>query len=454
MYKLFLAWRYLTRRILTVLAMLALGLSFWALTIAPSVMNGFQAEFHKRIRGTLSDLTLTSGRPFEMPERPEIQRALERVPSVKAVAPYLENPALDKHLNKIDYCFLRGVDPEREARVARFADYLLSERELYEELEEPDRQTDPELKAQMQEVARSLPPEPDLPTIYRRLNEGHEDYPGLPTCLVGIYYLRNLSLRVGDTILLTTASDKGQVAEDREFLIVGAFRTGISEKDRRVIITGLRTLQDFVGVPGRVTGYSMALTDYALAQETEEEVRKRIQLGEIDLFGLDRFYLLTWEEHNENLLRAVGMEKLLIRLMMFIVVLMASVAVLFVMFIIVQTKVREFGILRALGGTPPGVLLLFVGQGMIIAMVGALMGLGAGILTSNYINEIADLLHAWTGWHPFPPDIYYLDRIPTRIDQGENLVNFAVTLGFGALAGLVPGISAAFRPPLRALRHD
>jgi len=118
-YELFLTWRYLTRRPLSLVAVICLGISVAVLVVAPSIMNGFQTEFHKRIRGTLSDLTFASARPFGLPEDAELEAALGELPHVEAVAPYLENPALDKHLRKIDYCFLRGVEPRKEARASR-----------------------------------------------------------------------------------------------------------------------------------------------------------------------------------------------------------------------------------------------------------------------------------------------------------------------------------------------
>jgi lipoprotein-releasing system permease protein len=219
-------------------------------------------------------------------------------------------------------------------------------------------------------------------------------------------------------------------------------------------MTGLRTLQDFVGMPGRLSGYSMALDDYQQAWATKAALRTRIHEGEVDL-PLERgFYVRTWEEHNENLLKAVAMEKALIRMMTFLIVLAAIATIFLTLFMAVHTKVREFGILRALGGTPPGVLGLFVGQGVWIAVTGMAAGLGLGVLFATWINEIAAWQQRYTGWHPFPPDVYYLDKIPTRIDVGENLQNFLITLLFGALAALFPGLLAAFRPPLRALRHE
>src|SRR5262245_34146250 len=103
MYKLFLSVRYLTRRPLSIVAVLALSGAVTALVVAPSVMNGFQEEFHKKIRGTLSDMTIASSVPFALTDDPRTTSAIAAIPGVTAVAPFIENPALDKHFpRKID----------------------------------------------------------------------------------------------------------------------------------------------------------------------------------------------------------------------------------------------------------------------------------------------------------------------------------------------------------------
>jgi len=106
------------------------------------------------------------------------------------------------------------------------------------------------------------------------------------------------------------------------------------------------------------------------------------------------------------------------------------------------------------GGTRAGVLSLFVGQGLAIALIGMAVGLGLGILSSLYINEAADKIYQLTGWHPFPPDVYYLERIPTRIDAMENVVNLGVTLALGSVMAIIPGVLAALKPPLKSIRYE
>lgn len=456
MYKLFLSVRYLTRRPLSLVAIIALSFSVWALVIAPSVMNGFQTEFHKRVRGTLSDVTFFGGRPFDIDDDPKVEAALAALPGVKAVAPYIENPALDRHLRRIDYCFVRGVDPAREEQVTSFGDYLLSERAIFLAKNDYDRRSAEE-KADLERIADryGIPTEPDKATLYRMLVEGDPEDPGTPTCLVGIYYMIAWGLEVGDPIKLTTARETGEVNQDQTFKVIGAFRTGFSEADRRQIITSIDSLQRFVGVEGKISGYSIRVNDYTRAKETREALERALERGDLGP-DLMRKPLLaqTWDERNRTLLQAVAMEKLLIRIITFLIVVAATASIFLVLFMAVHTKVRELGILRAVGGTRGGVLSLFVGQGFAIALTGMAVGLGLGVLSSIYINEAADAIHRWTGWHPFPPEVYYLDRIPTRIDVQENIVNFAVVLTLGSVAALIPGLLAAFRPPLKSIRYE
>ncbi|RMG18398.1 MAG: ABC transporter permease [Planctomycetota bacterium] len=454
MYKLFLTFRYLTRRPLSLVAMLVLSVAIAVLVVAPSIMAGFQQEFRKRLRGALSDLSIESAKPLSFPEDPKIERYLASLPGVAAVAPFVENPALDKNLHKIDYCFLRGIDPRREEAVSDFKGYFLSDRELFAEMNDLRKVSDPEERAALEEQLELLPDEPDLERIYRELEEGSDLAPGLPTLVCGLYYLKAKDLQVGDTVRLTTASDEGEVNEDRKFVIVGAFSSGRYEYDRRLLVMSVRSLQELIGIPGKLSGYSLRLVDYEKADLTKAALSKDIRAGIAPLPRGIGYFVKTWEERNENLLKAVRMEELLIWLMTLLIVVAASASIFLVLFMTVHSKVRELGILRAVGATRSGVLVLFVGQGFLIAFVGMVLGLVVGVLFGTYINEIADWIHSWSGWHPFPPDVYYLDRIPVRFVNGDIALNFVITLCLGGLAAVVPGTLAALRPPLKSIRYE
>ena len=454
MYKLFLSTRYLLR-VLVLVAILVLSLAIAVLVVAPSIMSGFQEEFHKRLRETLSDLSIWTAQPFGLSDDPEIEAYLESLPNVVAAAPYIDNPALDKHLDKIDYCMLRGVIPSKEAEVSELRKYFVSPREAYKELEDFDRRSDAD-QALIKEVADTLPGTVDPDVVFRQLVEGAPEAADQPAIAVGVYYLRRWKLMIGDTVKLTTASEQGEVAQDKRFKIVGAFRTGHHDTDRRLVIMSLQNAQEFIKVPGKVSGYSLRLSDHELAQQTKDALREDIRnpASRIPLPRDEGYFVNTWEERNQNLLRAVAMEKLLIRMITGLIVIAAAASIFLVLFMSVHTKVRELGILRAIGATRGGVFSMFLVQGVLIAMCAMVLGLLLGIVCASYINEMADAIYTYTGWHPFPPDVYYLEEIPVKIDIRENGMNFVATLLLGGLAALVPGLLAALKPPLKAIRYD
>ncbi|MCH7726678.1 MAG: ABC transporter permease, partial [Planctomycetes bacterium] len=60
MYKLLLSWRYLRTRYIALASIISVTLGVATLIVVNSVMEGFSTEMHKRLKGTLPDIELTS----------------------------------------------------------------------------------------------------------------------------------------------------------------------------------------------------------------------------------------------------------------------------------------------------------------------------------------------------------------------------------------------------------
>ncbi len=503
MYKLFLTVRYLLKP-LSLVTIVALALSVVIFTAAPSVMNGFQEDFHERVRGTMSDMAMRSDRPLDVPLSAHLQAALQGVAGVTAVAPFIEHPALDRHFNRVDYCMIRGVDPRQEEKVGEFRSFILSDRDWFKEKMDYDVAKGDERSA-IDEAANRLTPSPvqamkelaaaqralddakaeakpaaevklreedltrkadevkkadqHIDSVYQQLEDGIEDpmEPGkkLPAILAGVFFLRVYDLDVGSVVKLTTAAGEGsEVQQDRKFVVAGAFRAGSHDVDRRTVYMSLKTAQQFIGT-SKISGYSIKLVDYNEARTVRPACFKAVEaLAQTEDLGMRYISVKTWEQQNENLLKAVGMERLLIKLITGMIVLAASASIFLVLVMSIQFKIRELGILRAVGASSWGVLLIFLGQGLLLSFIGLVLGSALGLLGAHYINEAANFIHALTGWHPFPPEVYYLERIPSKIYWSEILVNAAWTMFFGLSFAFFPALVAALRPPIRAIRHD
>ena len=121
-----------------------------------------------------------------------------------------------------------------------------------------------------------------------------------------------------------------------------------------------------------------------------------------------------------------------------------------VMLMAVKEKTRDIGIVKAVGGTVTGIMEIFLINGFVIGTFGASVGAVAGWLVVRRINTVAGAL----GLQVFPPEIFYLDKIPTHLDFVGVAMILCSTVAVGLLAAMVPSLMAARLSPMEALRYE
>lgn len=500
MYKLFIALRYLKRRIITYIAIAGVSVGVMVLVIVISVMGGFQREFHQKIRGTMADIMITRD-GFEMKDYDEIVQTVLNVvnddgePLVEAASPYIQNIILIKGM-RIDFGFIKGIDPARELSVTKLKEYLLRsgetraivkydrlkrEIEGYErmlrllrnqadergmsrdELESTDvyhlceqqlEQLREEFAVARQEYDRIAESEPmNEEEIMLLFGTRRTDLPGV---VVGIELFEHYAMEIGcEVMLLTAASLDVEEASQQRFEVLGAFRTGLFEHDFRYVYTQLYDAQQFIGVPGAASGISVKTRKDKGGRDlySVDEVRARIE-GAIRAGPVSGVAVLTWQEQNRTLLQAVRMEKWLLGFIIFFIVIVAGFTIVSILTMMVVEKTNDLGIIKSLGGTTSGVMTIFLIAGAFIGVVGCAIGTFLGLTFVYNINEVADIIHSVTGYHPFPKNVYYLDRIPTQVDTVEILSVVLPTILVAFVFALYPAIRASKLAPVEALRYE
>jgi len=135
-------------------------------------------------------------------------------------------------------------------------------------------------------------------------------------------------------------------------------------------------------------------------------------------------------------------------------VLVAAFGITSALITFVVQKTREIGMLKALGATSGQVMWLFLGQSLMVGLLGVLAGYGLGMLAVSYRNEFLQFLRRATGFELFPESIYGFRELPALIVSQDILVICGGSLLICLLAGLLPAWNAGRLRPVEALRYE
>jgi lipoprotein-releasing system permease protein len=457
LYKLLLCWRYLLTRYLALVCIISVMLGVATLIVVNSVMAGFSTKLRDRLHALLSDVVIESwdyggmadyeGKMGRIREDPYLHDEIE------AMTPTLEIFAM-LQFNYRDMPFMRtvkiiGIDPVGRTQVGGFAEYLQVHKNQpteafklsndgYKHYLENNRFHGISLPAAPPSTADEMP---DFIIIGHAI--GHTKNPRSedklnPTPVT--------LLEPGDDVTITTISGQRLRPVNDRLVVCDSMLSGMSEYDSTLVFVPIEYLQHLRTTPGRATSIQMQLKNYDHAEAVTNRLR--------ELFRNDPVSVATWEEKQGALLAAIDIEKGILNILLFMIILVAGFGILAIFSMIVVEKTRDIGIMKALGASNGGVLTIFLSYGLLLGTVGSTVGSTIGVLFTVYINEIEQELAKHTGRVIFDRTTYYFDKIPTDIQPTSVLlVNIGAIL-IAVMFSVLPALRAATLHPVRALRYE
>jgi lipoprotein-releasing system permease protein len=133
-------------------------------------------------------------------------------------------------------------------------------------------------------------------------------------------------------------------------------------------------------------------------------------------------------------------------LILLLIVIVAAFNIVSTLTMVVTNKTREIGILRAMGLPARVIRQIFVLQGAVIGVVGTVLGASLGL-------AVARVVHG-SGLIRLDPSVYFVDRLPVRVNPADVLLVVGASLVVAVLATLYPARQAATLDPVEAIRHE
>ncbi|MCS5626063.1 MAG: FtsX-like permease family protein [Planctomycetes bacterium] len=489
MYQYFLSLRFFRSRFLTLAAFLSTMFGVAMLLIVQSVMGGYMSQLKENIRGQEAHLRIIGNGPLGLKNLSDVEDEVGSIAEVSGSAPFIERLAVYRSGVSIKPVTLAGIDPVRQAKVSDFASYLLRPNELTELLRKHHPgagSADEEALAEVdmplaigdvhsllsgpereplsdEELRRFFDLEWRIEVLKKHRPLLVKEFPVPPAgIIVGIQSLLDRQLMLGQVLTVITLSpDTGREISER-FLVTGAINTGDFQLDDSTLFADVQKVRNLLNrdlaqnaSPYRYQGLRISLDEDEVEIQNLDElnaVRDEVALAIARSGSL--LAVQTWPEIRANLLKAVGIEKLLVYFIVLILIVFTGSMILLMLTLTVIEKTKDVGVLMSLGAPPGGVTKIFLFNGLLISMAGTAFGLGLGYAFSANINEIHDLIYAVSGVELFPAEIYQMDRIPVHFYPADILWCTLPPVIVGLLASLVPATWAPRRDPIGSIQYE
>jgi len=392
-----LAWRFLQEgRIQTLLVLAGVTIGVTAYVFITATMIGVQANLLEKTLGAQAHLTLLNDpaplAPLYTPAdaRLVLRRSvvpepratpfdqwqlallrLEATPGVIAACPKLTGAALAVRGGAQQAVLIVGADPDRLRRIIDLPGAL---------------------------VAGSYEPVADQ-------------------AVIGLGLAEELGISVGSPLQLQTEVGDARVR------VVGVFSLGAEAVDGRWVVLSLRSAQSLLGQPGDITEIDATVDDVFEAEVISAQVAARTGRP-----------VESWIDRNASLLAALSAQSqstVLIRAFTLLAVAMGIASVLAVT--VVQRR-GQIGILRAMGVRAGVVLRIFLWQGALLGLGGAVLGTGLGAFVGSMLGRVVPFVIA--------------------VDLRTAATALFISVATGLLAALWPARTAAAMDPAAAIRGD
>lgn len=263
----------------------------------------------------------------------------------------------------------------------------------------------------------------------KKIVAGKIDYQKKNGIYIGNELYKQLGAKIGNKITVVSAEN-----QELPFEIAGVFESGYYEYDINMVIIPLETAQYMMYMEDRITNLEITLYNPYEAEKISNKLFEK--------FGV---FNRTWGSQNKNLLSALALEKTVMIIVFSLIVVIAGFVVWVIMNMLVREKIKDIGIMRAMGFTKKNIMKIFLIEGLLLGVIGIFIGviLSLGILWYIKNYSIAGIT-----------SIYYLSKVPIEISAKEIFIIVFINFIVIFLSSIFPAYRAGKMETMEALRYE
>lgn len=386
--------------VISLISIIGVTIGVAALIVVLSVFNGFGSLVTSLLVSFDPHLRIESIKRIDMSAYAPLVKYLKDQDKVAGFAPFVNGKALVVSRGVTRVINVRGVDPEGIGKVSGLKDKI----------------------------------------VLGSAKLKDEDSNGI---VLGMALADRLGTIIGDTISVVSPSgvevallQMGQPLI-RRFRVTGIYETNNKDYDSYYAYVSLESGQTLFGVNKQIDGIEVRFVDLSYSDSFKAKLQKQ--------FGND-FRILTWFDLHKELYTVMQVERWSAYLILCLIIAVASFNLLGSLTLAVIEKRRDIGILKAMGITNKLVGQIFLLQGLVVGVAGALLGtaLGLGVV---YLQKHYHLF-------PLDPTVYIISAIPVEVRWFDLVVVMVAAVALCLLASRYPAKRASQLIPVEAIRWE
>ena len=385
-------------------SVVSIALGVMALIIVLSVMNGFQTQVRDRMLSVIPHIQISSG-TGPVSDWRSLAAVAEKNSEVRGAAPFVEGQGLISTGDRVIGTMVEGVDPKEEVKAS--------------------------------EVDSTMP-------------AGTLDSltPGSFHAVIGSVLAARLGVAPGDKIALVvpqgTTTPAGMIPRVRTLTVSGIFTAGHFEYDSTMLFMNIEDAAALFRTGGPM-GVRVRVADMQEAPAVAESLMKSLPPG---------YFARDWTVENKTWFAAVQVEKRMMSIILFLIVLVGAFGLVSTLVMTVTEKQSDIAILRTLGASPGSIMKIFMIQGAVIGVIGVASGVAIGLLIACNLGSIVSAIEAVFHVEFLPQSIYLISGMPSE-PRASDIIPIAVFSLFLSLAATVyPSWRASRIRPAEALRYE